>query len=97
LFLLIDDCVLYSGYGFPDYEGDSNDFWRVMIPKGDGRLKTLRTSFQLIHPLQACALYSGNKKLPDWGFGQQEVACIQNGKLPKTLWMVEETRNDLCK
>ncbi|CAO3593860.1 unnamed protein product [Absidia cylindrospora] len=87
-----------SGYGFPDYEGDSNDYWRVMIPshQDNDRLETLRTSFQLVHPLQSCALYSGsNKKLPDWGFGQQEVACIQSGKLPKTLWMVEETRNDL--
>ncbi|KAI8099175.1 glycosyltransferase family 39 protein [Halteromyces radiatus] len=93
-----------SGYGFPDYEGDSNDLWRLVIPAHDksegnddkyGRLQTLRTTFQLIHPMQSCALYSGNKRLPDWGFGQQEVACIQNGKLPKTLWMVEETHHDL--
>ncbi|CAO3651753.1 unnamed protein product [Cunninghamella echinulata] len=88
-----------SAYGFEDYEGDSNDYWRVDIPTIDkddnGRLKTLHTSFRLLHPLQSCALYSGEKKLPEWGFGQQEVACIQNGKLPKTLWMIEETRHDL--
>ncbi|KAI9323158.1 Dolichyl-phosphate-mannose-protein mannosyltransferase-domain-containing protein [Dichotomocladium elegans] len=87
-----------SAYGFPDFDGDANDFWRVELldeRDPDNRLKTLRTRFQLIHPLQACALFSHEIQLPEWGFGQQEVTCIQGGKKPKTLWMVEETRNDL--
>ncbi|CDH50297.1 glycosyltransferase family 39 protein [Lichtheimia corymbifera JMRC:FSU:9682] len=85
-----------SGYGFPDFEGDANDWWRVEIvddPKE--RLETLRTRFRLVHMLQSCALFSHEVQLPDWGFGQQEVTCMQQSKKPKTMWMIEETRNDL--
>ena len=88
-----------SAYGFPDFEGDANDFWRVEIEGGKegDRLQTLRSKFRLFHALQSCSLFSHPVQLPDWGFGQQEVTCIQNGKKPKTLWMIEESSNDLCK
>ncbi|KAI8143626.1 glycosyltransferase family 39 protein [Fennellomyces sp. T-0311] len=86
-----------SAYGFPNFEGDANDYWRVDIEGGKegDRLTTLRSRFRLFHALQSCSLFSHLVQLPDWGFGQQEVTCIQNGKKPKTLWMVEESRNDL--
>ncbi|KAI7858918.1 Dolichyl-phosphate-mannose-protein mannosyltransferase-domain-containing protein [Circinella umbellata] len=86
-----------SAYGFPDFEGDANDFWRVEIEGGKegDQLQTLRSKFRLFHALQSCSLFSHPVQLPDWGFGQQEVTCIQNGKKPKTLWMIEESSNDL--
>lgn len=87
-----------SGYGFPNFEGDANDWWRVeIVDEPKDRLETLRTRFRLVHMLQSCALFSHEVQLPDWGFGQQEVTCMQHSKKPKTMWMIEETRNDLCK
>lgn len=94
----------YSGYGFPGHEGDANDYWIVEIDQEQSeegeartRLQTLRSKIRLLHPLQSCALFSHPIALPEWGFRQQEVTCIQNGKKPKTMWVIEETRNDLCK
>lgn len=95
--------LLNSGYGFPDYEGDANDYWRVEIeendryPEAGKRLQTLRSRIRLVHVLQSCALFSHEVKLPSWGFGQQEVTCIQGGTKPKTIWMIEESQHDLCK
>ncbi|ORZ00590.1 glycosyltransferase family 39 protein [Syncephalastrum racemosum] len=91
-----------SGYGFPDHEGDANDYWIVEIDQEQSaegearsRLQTLQSRIRLLHPLQSCALFTHPVVLPEWGFGQQEVTCIQNGKKPKTIWVIEETRNDL--
>ncbi|KAI8072409.1 Dolichyl-phosphate-mannose-protein mannosyltransferase-domain-containing protein [Gongronella butleri] len=86
-----------SAYGFVDYDGDANDFWTVAIHEANegAKLQTLQSRFELVHALQACSLYSGTKQLPDWGFGQQEVACVQSGKVEKTTWIIEQTRHDL--
>ncbi|KAG1233350.1 hypothetical protein G6F68_003622 [Rhizopus microsporus] len=83
-----------SGYGFPDFEGDSNDFWKVEIEDGD-KLEARKVSFRLYHPNQSCRLYSNMERLPDWGFQQLEVSCIVEGTKPKTLWKVDQHENDL--
>lgn len=44
-----------------------------------------------------CALFSHSVKLPEWGFEQQEVTCINGGKIAKTVWYIESTENNLCK
>ncbi|RUS24203.1 family 39 glycosyltransferase, partial [Jimgerdemannia flammicorona] len=91
-----------SGYGFPGFDGDANDYWRVEIydhepkdPVAKERLRTLHSKFRLIHINTGCALFSHSVKLPDWGFEQQEVTCIKGGKLPKTTWFIETTENSL--
>ncbi|KAG9290307.1 hypothetical protein G9A89_007038 [Geosiphon pyriformis] len=85
-----------SGYGFPNFEGDDNDLWRVEIhdhdesdPESGQRLRTLHTKFRLAHVLSGCYLFSHSVKLPDWGFEQQEVTCVKGGHVPKTLWYIE--------
>lgn len=92
-----------STYGFPGFDGDANDYWRVEIvdhdkhdPESKDRLRTLHSKFRLVHVLQNCALFSHSVKLPEWGWGQQEVTCIKNGKKPKTMWYIESTENALC-
>ncbi|KAL7322985.1 hypothetical protein PS15p_210952 [Mucor circinelloides] len=89
-----------SGYGFDDFKGDANDQWRVEIISGDKsdpeskeRLKTIHTKFALVHVMTQCSLFSHTVKLPEWGFDQQEVTCIKNGKIEKTVWYVESTEN----
>ncbi|KAG2182167.1 hypothetical protein INT43_007094 [Umbelopsis isabellina] len=91
-----------SGYGFPDFDGDANDYWRVEIYEHSSddddageRLKAINTVFRLIHYNEGCALFSHKVKLPKWGFEQQEVTCIKGGTIPKTLWYIEETEHPL--
>ncbi|KAF7731234.1 hypothetical protein EC973_000650 [Apophysomyces ossiformis] len=90
-----------SAYGYPGFDGDANDYWRVEIVDHDredevakDRLRTLHSKFRLVHEMSGCALFSHSVKLPDWGYGQQEVTCIKNGKLPKTVWYIELTENE---
>ncbi|CEP16196.1 hypothetical protein [Parasitella parasitica] len=83
-----------SGYGFENYTGDSNDFWHVQIDTGK-YLEARRSLFRLEHINQDCHLYSTVERLPDWGFGQQEVSCIQEGLKAKTMWMIDETEHPL--
>jgi dolichyl-phosphate-mannose--protein O-mannosyl transferase len=59
----------YSGYGFPDFDGDANDYWRVEIEDHNSkdvssgeRLKAIRTIFRLVHINEGCALYSHSVK-----------------------------------
>ncbi|ORZ00978.1 glycosyltransferase family 39 protein [Syncephalastrum racemosum] len=92
-----------SAYGYIQLDDDPNDLWRVQVISDDSgdddtedeqpkRVKAMGSKFRLLHPKMNCALFSHDIKLPkDWGFGQQEVTCIQNGKLPKTLWYIENT------
>ncbi|KAJ1920771.1 hypothetical protein IWQ60_006926 [Tieghemiomyces parasiticus] len=85
-----------SGYGWKGFEGDANDNWRVEIVENDtsgfntsGQLTAINTRFRLIHPLQNCALFSNEKKLPQWGFNQTEVICMKDAKKPKSTWRID--------
>ncbi|KAI8048943.1 Dolichyl-phosphate-mannose-protein mannosyltransferase-domain-containing protein [Gilbertella persicaria] len=91
-----------SAYGFENFTGDANDHWRVEIiqgeksdPESKQRLRTIHTKFALVHTMQHCSLFSHSVKLPEWGFDQQEVTCIKNGKIEKTVWYIESTENPL--
>ncbi|KAI8376981.1 glycosyltransferase family 39 protein, partial [Blakeslea trispora] len=91
-----------SAYGYEGFEGDSNDHWRVEIidsqgqdPNANRRLCARRSLFKLVSITQNCALFSRQHTLPDWGYSQQEVTCMQDAKLPKTTWMVENVETDL--
>lgn len=71
-----------SGYGFEGFDGDANDQWIVeFLPdystgsKAKKQLQAIKTKFRLRHVLSGCYLFSHKVKLPEWGFGQQEVTC----------------------
>lgn len=66
-------------------------------PVAGNRLRARRSQFRLISITQNCALFSREYKLPDWGFKQQEVTCMKDAKLPKTVWRIENTESELCK
>jgi dolichyl-phosphate-mannose-protein mannosyltransferase len=85
-----------SAYGYKDFEGDANDWFRVEIVKkmSDGpiakeRVRTIQTKFRLVHIMSGCVLFSHKVKLPDWGFEQQEVTCAKGATLPNSIWYVE--------
>ncbi|KAJ3023940.1 hypothetical protein HKX48_009148 [Thoreauomyces humboldtii] len=81
-----------SGYGAPGFLGDTNDHWRVEILNLDPKhpeLRALDHKFRLIHQNTGCALFSHKVKLPEWGFGQQEVTCATNGKKELSSWRID--------
>ncbi|WAQ84539.1 hypothetical protein PtA15_5A109 [Puccinia triticina] len=94
-----------SGYGFPNYPGDANDEWIIEIvskesdvkadPISARQVRALRTKFRLRHSLQNCYLFSHKVRLPDWGFGQQEVTCNRNPTLASSLWYIESNYHPL--
>lgn len=85
-----------SAYGFEGFAGDANDMFRVEIVKSAShgeeakkRLRTIETKFRLVHVMTGCVLFSHKVKLPEWGWGQQEVTCATRGTLPNSLWYIE--------
>ncbi|KAF4574353.1 hypothetical protein EYR36_005686 [Pleurotus pulmonarius] len=89
-----------SAYGMPGFMGDANDDWFVEIEHGDKRdpesfkrIRALRTVFRLRHALSGCYLFSHKVKLPEWGFGQQEVTCNKNAVRENSLWFVETSNH----
>lgn len=92
-----------SCYGATGHPGDSNDHFRVEIEDFDPKneethyLRSLNTKFRLVHVNTGCLLFSHAVKLPEWGFGQQEVCCVKDGKRRLSNWMVEVNTNPFCK
>ncbi|KAJ3408619.1 hypothetical protein HDV05_004931 [Chytridiales sp. JEL 0842] len=86
-----------SAYGAKGFIGDTNDHWRVDVvnPGSDKTVKAIQSLVRLIHVNTGCQLFSHSVKLPDWGFGQQEVTCAKNGRRRLTMWRIEANENDL--
>lgn len=89
-----------SAYGFEGFPGDANDLFRIEIVKSMSdneeakkRVRTIETKFRLIHVMSGCALFSHPVKLPDWGWGQQEVTCARGGTLPNSVWYIESNNH----
>lgn len=85
-----------TGYG-DNGKGDANDFWRVEIVSGegdDGRIKTVKTVFRLIHVNLGCALHGSTQVLPKWGWEQLEVTCNPITHHSHNLWNVEGHENE---
>ncbi|MCP8719098.1 MAG: phospholipid carrier-dependent glycosyltransferase [Asgard group archaeon] len=89
-----------SCYGYEGFSGDANDDWVVEIvghrsQPGDAQafVKSLNTVFRLRHAMTGHYLFSSEVKLPDWGFGQQEVTAASQGKRHLTHWYIETNEN----
>ncbi|ODV95303.1 hypothetical protein PACTADRAFT_3006 [Pachysolen tannophilus NRRL Y-2460] len=82
---------------------DQNEVYEIKIIKdrsklnddAQKRLKAVDTVFQIYHKGTGCTLISHNVKLPDWGFNQNEVICIEKPTLENTLWYIEGNTNPL--
>jgi dolichyl-phosphate-mannose-protein mannosyltransferase len=80
-----------TAYGSDGILGDANDHWIIELVNGknEAPVKALSSVFRLKHALTGCYLMSRSSKLPEWGFGQQEVTCSSKGRYDLTLWMIE--------
>lgn len=81
-----------------DFPGDNNYEWKVRIVGKKGhavndlpyiKLRTSESIFQLVNRGSRCSLMSHTDKLPDWGFNQNEVLCVDEPTIPNTLWYIE--------
>lgn len=83
-----------SAYG-SNGTGDSNDIWVIDIPGSPvgTPIRTAKSKFRLIHYYVRCAVCSGDKKLPKWGWEQLEATCNPNLKDTNTLYSVEEVED----
>lgn len=59
------------------------------------KLRATQTLFQLVNRNNNCHLISHPRKLPSWGFRQNEVLCIEGPTMPNSLWYVEENSHPL--
>lgn len=89
-----------SCYGYEGFEGDPNDDFIVEIvkhrtkdPEAQHKVKAISTIFRLKHAMSGNYLFSSPVKLPDWGFGQQEVTTASQGKRHLTHWYIETNQN----
>lgn len=89
-----------SCYGFENFTGDANDDWVVEIvdyklrtDAGKKLVRAMELVIRFRHAMTGNYLFSLPVKLPEWGFGQQEVSAAGLGSRPLTHWMVETNTN----
>ncbi|KAG7664917.1 PMT1 [[Candida] subhashii] len=89
-----------SCYGYDGFEGDANDDFVVEIVKhrtkneeAKQNVRAIETIFRLRHAMTGHYLFSSTVKLPDWGFGQQEVTAASQGRRGLTYWYIETNEN----
>ncbi|CCH61285.1 hypothetical protein TBLA_0E02320 [Henningerozyma blattae CBS 6284] len=88
-------------YEVTGYIGDRNDNWQVEILKQESAeedtsvVHTMTTIFRLKHSINGCYLAFTGNNLPEWGFKQQEIACIKDSSKNNkyTWWMIEDHEN----
>lgn len=84
-----------TAYGANGYAGDLNDVWKietVNISKSVdsmGNIYAIDTVFKLRHLILGCYLLTHPRKLPEYGFEQQEVTCAFHAKPEMLYWYVE--------
>lgn len=91
-----------SCYGFEGFAGDANDDWVVEIvshrtPEGEARnnVIALTSVIRFRHAMSGHYLFSSEVKLPEWGFGQQEVSAASSGRRALTHWYIETNENPM--
>lgn len=88
-----------AGYGSP-LIGDPNDNWIIEIVDSRGSedktmLHPLTSSFRIKSEAMNCYLAQTGSHLPEWGFRQAEITCVQNPfKRDKRTWWNIETHDN---
>ncbi|SCW00149.1 LAFE_0B10528g1_1 [Lachancea fermentati] len=81
--------------GDSEYKGNADELWRIKFIRGKTgyreSLSPVIIEFQLENKGQGCTLLSHDLRLPDWGFEQQEVLCVDPPTLERTLFYVERS------
>lgn len=90
--------------GDANYTGDgNNEVFEIRMlsdrsrlhKDSEFRLKSIDSVFQIYHVGTGCYLLSHDVKLPDWGFDQNEVTCIDKPVLERSLWYFEKNTHPM--
>lgn len=76
--------------------GEQETFILLMVSNAgnDGYLKPISTQFKLFSKFKRCTVLSHDLKLPEWGFNQNEVICIETPTESRTKFFFETNKND---
>ncbi|CAR27316.1 hypothetical protein ZYGR_0I05900 [Zygosaccharomyces rouxii] len=80
-----------SGTGDWSYPGDSDELWKIRIVNGPRHsiVKPLKSIIKLQNDGHPCELISHDIRLPNWGFNQQEVLCVDEAAESRTHFYFE--------
>lgn len=84
-----------SCFGDYEYQGNDTDVFLLKIDddsKSKDFVKSSETQFRLWNKKKRCTVISHDLKLPEWGFGQQEVLCIESPTVARTLFTIETVK-----
>lgn len=90
--------------GDRDMLGNENYEFKVRIVKSEThatlnlpmiKVRATETLFQLVHRSRGCVVIAHEDKLPDWGFNQNEVLCIDEPTIPNTMWYIEHNSHPM--
>ncbi|SCV03869.1 LANO_0G06766g1_1 [Lachancea nothofagi CBS 11611] len=78
-----------------DYRGDSDESWRIRFERGktvhDDLLCPFTIYFSLENKGHNCKLLSHDLRMPDWGFEQQEVLCVDSADKERSLFFIDRS------
>lgn len=81
-----------SCFGNHTYPGNETDSFLLKVEdEGFSRdyVKSLDTKFRLFNKKKRCTVLSHDLRLPEWGFGQQEVICIESPTASRVVFYIE--------
>lgn len=85
-----------SCFGNHTYPGNDTDAFLMKVEgEGDfslGPVKAIDTKFRLWNKKKRCTVISHDIKLPNWGFGQQEVICIESPTVSRAIFFIETVK-----
>lgn len=83
-------------FGNSSYAGNETDKYQIKFKNEkeskDKFLTATDAEFRLYNSKKRCTVLSHDIKLPDWGFGQQEVICVDSPTLARTYFKVENVK-----
>ncbi|CEP64562.1 putative dolichyl-phosphate-mannose--protein mannosyltransferase LALA0_S12e01750g [Lachancea lanzarotensis] len=78
-----------------EYKGDADESWRIRFERGKPAHHDLLCPYTILFSLEnkghECKLLSHDLRLPEWGFGQQEVLCVDPADKARSLFFVDRS------
>lgn len=84
-----------SCFGNQTYQGNDTDVFLLKVEDESLAREYVissDTQFKLWNKKKRCTVISHDLKLPDWGFGQQEVLCIESPTVSRSLFTFETVK-----
>jgi len=71
--------------------------FQIVLDSGGDKLRTIASSFKLLHMDTKVAIWTHSQKLPSWGFEQQEINGNKNLVQKSNLWWSDSIEGKDCK